>query len=253
MQIDWLTVIAQIVNFLILIWLLKRFLYQPVIHAMDRREQRIAERLHSAELREQTAADTTQDYQHRIEALEQDRETLMGKAKEAAEAERLELLDQARSEVAEKRSHWQNQLAEEQQDFLHGLRHQAAESIQTIARRALVDLADAELEGQIIQSFIQRLKSLDKESRQAIAAAAEPIRVMTSFELDSAIRGRLTRAVHEHISEDMEVVYSESPDLLCGIELTVAGRRLSWALADYLEALEQRMQEQLETTHGTGG
>ncbi len=51
MQIDWLTVIAQIVNFLILVWLLKRFLYQPVINAMDQREQRIAERLQKAELR----------------------------------------------------------------------------------------------------------------------------------------------------------------------------------------------------------
>jgi F-type H+-transporting ATPase subunit b len=253
MQIDWLTVVAQIVNFLILVWLLKHFLYQPVINAMDRREQRIAERLHNAELREQTAVDTTQDYQRKIEALEQDRDAQMEKAKEAAESERRELLDEARSEVAEKRSHWQRQVAEEKQDFLRSLKIQAAESIQKIARRALADLADAELEEQIIQSFIQRLSTLDKTSCQAIAAAAEPIRVTTSFELDSSIRGRLTRAVHEHIGDHNEVVYSESPDPLCGIELTVSGRRLSWTLADYLEALEQRMQEQLETTRGTGG
>ena len=107
MQIDWLTVIAQIVNFLILIWLLKRFLYQPVINAMDRREQRIAERLHNAELREQAAADTRLDYQHKIEALEQDRDALIKQAREAAESERRVLLDEARNEVAEKRSHWQ--------------------------------------------------------------------------------------------------------------------------------------------------
>ena len=252
MQIDWLTVIAQIVNFLILVWLLKRFLYQPVINAMDRREQRIAERLQKAELREQAAVDTTQDYQHKIEALERDRDALMEKTKEAAESARRELLDEARSEVADKRSHWQRQVAEEKQDFLRSLKHQAGESIQTIARRALADLANVELEEQIIQSFIQRLKSLDKESRHALSVAAEPVRVTTSFELDLSVRGRLTRAVHEHIDEDIEVVYSESPDLLCGIELTVSGRRLSWTLADYLEALEQRMQEQLETTRGTG-
>jgi len=252
MQIDWLTVIAQIVNFLILVWLLKRFLYQPVINAMDRREQRIAERLQKAELREQAAGDTTQDYQSKIETLERDRDALMEKAKETAEAERRELLDEARSEVAEKRTHWQRQVAEEKEDFLRSLKHQAAESIQTIARHALADLADAELEERIIQSFIQRLKSLDRESRHAMAAAAESVRITTSFELDSSIRGRLMRAVHEYIGEDIEVVYSESPDLLCGIELTVSGRRLSWTLADYLQELDERMQEQLETTRGTG-
>lgn len=252
MQIDWLTVIAQIVNFLILVWLLKRFLYLPIIRAMDQREQRISERLQDAELREQAAVDTKQDYQSRIEALERDRDAEMEKAKKTAEAERRELLDLARSEVTEKRIHWQRQVAEEKQHFLRGLKHQAAASIQTIARRALTDLADAELEEQIIQSFIQRLKTLDRESRHAMAAAAGSGQITTSFELDSSIRGRLTRALHEHIGQDIEVVYSESPDLLCGIELTVSGRKLSWTLADYLQELDQRMQEQLDTSSGTG-
>jgi F-type H+-transporting ATPase subunit b len=252
MQIDWLTVIAQIVNFLILVWLLKRFLYQPVINAMDQREQRIAEHLQKAEQREQAAGDTMQDYQHKIEALERDRDALIEQAKEAAEGERRELLDVARSEVAEKRTHWQRQVAQEKQDFLRSLKNQAAESIQTIARHALADLADAELEEQVIHSFIQRLKSLDKESRHAIAVAAQPVRITTSFELDLSVGDQLTHAVHEHIGEDIEIVYNESPDLLCGIELTGSGHRLSWALADYLQELEQRMQAQLETTSGTG-
>ncbi len=253
MQIDWLTVVAQIVNFLILVWLLKHFLYQPVINAMDQREQRIAERLHNAEQREQVAINTTQDYQRKIEALDQDQGVLMEKARAAAETERQELLDEARGEVADQRGHWQRQVAEEKQDFLRSLRQQAAESIQTIARHALADLAAAELEEQIIQAFIQRLKSLDNESRQTLAAAAEPARVTTSFELDPPIRGRLTRALHEYIAEDIEIVYNESPDLLCGIELTISGRRLSWTLADYLEKLEQRMQKQLGTTSASVG
>ena len=45
MDVDWITVSAQIVNFLILVWLLKRFLYRPVLNAMNRREQRIHQRL----------------------------------------------------------------------------------------------------------------------------------------------------------------------------------------------------------------
>ncbi len=49
MAIDWITVSAQIVNFLILVWLLKHFLYQPIIRAMDRREQRVSERLNEAQ------------------------------------------------------------------------------------------------------------------------------------------------------------------------------------------------------------
>ena len=55
MQIDWFTVVAQIVNFLILVWLLKKFLYGPIIRAMDDRERRIASRLEEANARERQA------------------------------------------------------------------------------------------------------------------------------------------------------------------------------------------------------
>ncbi|NLX99005.1 MAG: hypothetical protein GXY83_22905 [Rhodopirellula sp.] len=37
MPIDWFTVAAQVVNFLILVWLLKRFLYKPILHAIARK------------------------------------------------------------------------------------------------------------------------------------------------------------------------------------------------------------------------
>lgn len=250
MQIDWLTVMAQIANFLLLVWLLKRFLYQPVINAMDQREQRIAGRLQDAERREQSAENKKQGYQERTEALERDRDALMEKAKEAAEAERRELLDEARDEVAEKRTHWQRQVAEEKRDFLRGLKRQAADAIQAIGRRALADLADAELEEQMIRLFIQRLRSMDSDMRHTIAAAAKSVRIATSFKLEPTARGRLTRAIHEYLGEDLEIDYGEAPDLLCGVQLTAAGRRLSWSLADYLQALEERMQAQLETPGG---
>ncbi len=251
MQIDWLTVVAQIINFLILVWLLKRFLYQPVINAMDRREQRIAERLHSAERREQTAIDTTRDYRSKIETLERDRDQLMEKASRDVEKKRQTLLEQARSEVVDKRSHWQHQLTEEKQDFVRSLTRQTADAVQTISRRALADLANAELEQQIIQSFIQRLKTLDQASRDVIVEATGPVRIMTSHELEPAVRDRLMRAVHENIAEGLELTYTASADLLCGIELTAAGQRLGWTLAEYLLDLEQRMNQQLEAIGDT--
>ena len=45
MQVDWITTIAQIINFLVLVYLLKRFLYGPIVSAMIHREAHIAERV----------------------------------------------------------------------------------------------------------------------------------------------------------------------------------------------------------------
>ncbi|MEQ8493043.1 MAG: F0F1 ATP synthase subunit B, partial [Gammaproteobacteria bacterium] len=79
MLIDWFTVAAQAINFLVLVWLLKRYLYRPILAAVDAREARVMARLTEAQLREREAADAA-------EALAREREAL-----EAARAERLEI------------------------------------------------------------------------------------------------------------------------------------------------------------------
>jgi F-type H+-transporting ATPase subunit b len=73
MLIDWFTVGAQAVNFLILVWLLKRFLYRPVLAAIDAREKKIAAQLADAAQREARAQAERADLQHRSETLERAR------------------------------------------------------------------------------------------------------------------------------------------------------------------------------------
>ncbi|MGD8514664.1 MAG: hypothetical protein PVF52_03550 [Granulosicoccaceae bacterium] len=248
MTIDWITVSAQIVNFLILVWLLKHFLYQPVMRAMERREQRIAKRLDEAQEREQNADEKVQRYQEQRDELQRQHDTLMDEAREEAKREKRQLLDEAREEVAETRANWQRQANQEKQEFFANLRIEAAEAVQHIARMVLRDLADTELEERIVQTFIEQLKSLDKDTRKVMAHTVEPMRIASAFELDSAVRGRLTRAVHEYIADGKDVEYSESPELLCGIELTSGGQRLSWNLQDYMEELAVRIEEAFSMT-----
>ena len=124
-----------------------------------------------------------------------------------------------------------------------------SDAIQKIARNALKDLADAELEKQMIHLFINQLSSLDHESRQRMVDASldisKQVRVISTFALDAATRGHLTRIIHEHLVEGVAVEYAESSELLCGIALTVGDQQLDWNLADYLQQLSQHFEEAL--------
>jgi len=244
MQIDWITVSAQIVNFLILVWLLKRFLYAPVMVAMEQRERRIADRLNDARQREEQAAAEVREYRQRSDALTAERERLIEQARREAEERKLQWLEQAREEVAATRSNWQQQTREEHDEFIDALRRRTAGIIQSVARSALRDLADAQLEETVVEVFIRRLKALDREERRSLRDGGS-IRIRSAHELDHAVRGRLTRAVHEHIAEDVEVEYAQAPELLCGIELYAQGRRIAWHLADYLDDLVARVEDAL--------
>jgi len=246
MQIDWLTVIAQIINFLILVWLLKRFLYKPVIAAMTEREAQISARLQEAAERERAAEESKMDYQHKLEAWETERGKLVGEAAAEAAAERKALVDEARNEVAEQRSLWQRQVTDEKDSFLRDMKRQTAETIVQISRRSLRDLADVELEEQIINSFLAKLAALPDARRHVADPGDESVRVTTAFALNAQTRSRITDAVSDYLGRKVDIAFSESNGLLCGIELTVAGQRLSWTVASYIEELEQRLQDQLE-------
>ncbi|RTR06982.1 F0F1 ATP synthase subunit B [Halomonas nitroreducens] len=253
MEIDWITVSAQVVNFLILVWLLKRFLYRPVLRAMDRREERIAARLQAAGEREAEAEARLEDYQARKASLARRRDELLEAAQDEAGRFKHRLIDEARQEVDAMRADWQRQLAEEREAFLCRLGERAVVALETMARQALRDLADADLEARVVETFIGRLTTLDAESRRQLSAPQDPLRVATSFPLDPALEARLTAALHEQLGADraVEVVRASSP--LCGIELTSGGRRLGWSLADYLEALHDQLEGEFGQHGALGG
>src|ERR1700685_3195890 len=116
MPIDWFTVVAQAVNFLILVWLLKRFLYKPILHAIDEREKGIAAQLSQAEAQKAEAEKVRDDFQHKNEAFEQERAALLKHAADEANAERQRLLDEARKEADALRAKRQDALRNEQRN-----------------------------------------------------------------------------------------------------------------------------------------
>ena len=249
MSIDWITVSAQIVNFLILVALLKRFLYQPVLDAMDRREERIAARLAEAEQRERQAKEEATRYQRRLDAFDQERDALLTRTREDVEAERKRLLEQARRDADQAREDWKRQVGQEKDALAGNLRRRLAETIQTLVRKVLGDLADARLEEQMVEAFIDKLEHLPDDERRALTEGPGTVTIVSAFELDSRARSRLTRALHEHLGPDTEVSYTRSEGLICGIALTRQGLRLSWNVADYTNELAGRVEDAFSTLH----
>ncbi len=241
MTIDWITVSAQIVNFLILVWLLRRFLYRPITSAMEKRERHIAERLGEAELREQAADESAARHQRAVARLEEDRERLLNEARVAAENEHKRLLDALRAELAELRGRWHQQVEAEKAEFLARLRREAVEAVDAMTRKVLRELADSELEEQIVQVFLTRLQEADPRVRQALTGNAGAVEVATSFELGAELRAHLASALESAAGAPVKLEYRHLPELACGIRLTAGGERLEWNVARYLDDLTRQV------------
>ena len=243
MQIDWLTVAAQIVNFLILVWLLQHFLYGPVTRAMDRREQRIAARLQEGEdMKKEAEAEARAIRDKRFE-LDAERDAIMAQANVKAEKYRRSLEHDARKEATEKKRQWQKQIDDERETFLRDLRERSMDHFYKLAQRALTDLSDSRVEEQMAEKFGLHLEKLDREKRHEIAreckSVGNVITIRSRLELSTEIRRHLTRVVHEHITDGVEVHYEQDPDALFGIELRAGGQRLVWGFESYFDGLEE--------------
>lgn len=249
MLIDWFTVIAQIVNFLVLVALLKFFLYGRILRAMERREETIASRLKEAEAREREARYERENHRARLQELEVQREGLIAQTIEEAEASRKQLFREAREEVDRVKGHWLKAVELEKSSFLQMLRQRAAEQILAICRRVLSDLADAKLENQLIEIFRKKLSQMDRESRMTLAATLTRGRhavITSAFDLAEDAKQEITSLLESSLENELKVTYRTSPELVLGIEVKLPGYKMAWSLDDYLEALEESFLEALE-------
>jgi F-type H+-transporting ATPase subunit b len=250
MQVDWLTVVAQIVNFLILVWLLQHFLYGPIVRAMDRREQRIADRLKEAANKKEEAEAEARKYRSKQQDLDDQRDRMLSDAREQASEQKSSLEKSAREEVDKRKQEWIEQLEDQQRAFLRDVRRLAAERFFRLARQALRDLADEELEDQIARVFQDKMAKLDGQERKKIEKGClddnKRIIVKSRFELSSATKGQLTRTIRETLCEEADVEYRESEDIGCGIELQAGSQDLTWSIDSYLDDLEEALAHEIQ-------
>jgi len=248
--IDWFTVTAQIVNFIVLVVLLKYFLYDRIIEAMDRREQNIRNRLQEAESERQDAEQEAESYRKKNEEIDQKRSEMLNQAKEEAEKERKSLTQKAREEVEKVRSRWQESVQKEKNTFLRELRQLTANQVYAISRRALQDLADSELEERLVGVFLSELQNMPEEKKHDMAEAIQKegntATVRSGFEIPTKLRRKITEALRDSLAENAEVTYETVPDMTMGIELKSRGEKMSWSLENYLNGLEERAKEALE-------
>ncbi|MGQ9873570.1 hypothetical protein [Leptodesmis sp.] len=165
-------------------------------------------------------------------------------------------MGQVRQAIADQRTAWQAELQQEQEAFLRTLRQNVIHQTYAIARQALKDLANADLEAQLVQVFCDRLHHLDSSQQQAIAQTLsqtnQPILIRSSFELHPDRCQQVTEALRTQCEIPQLIEFVTTSDLFCGIEIKLAGQEIVWSFDTYLQTLEQRLSNALiqkETSH----
>lgn len=242
MLIDWFTVGAQALNFIILVWLLKRFLYKPILNAIDARETRIAAELADADAKKADAEKMRDEFDHKNQAFDQQRAALLQKATEDAGTERQRLLDEARKAADDLAVKRRDALHDDAVNLSQALRDLTRQEVFAIARKALTDLAATSLEASMVELLTRHLQTMDSKSKadfgKALKTETGTVVVSSAFDLPEAQRSAVKKALHDTFAANPVIRFKTAPDLVSGIEVTASGQKMGWSIADYLASME---------------
>ena len=243
MLIDWFTVSAQIVNFLILVWLLRRFLYRPILDAIDAREQRVAAALTKAEVNKEEAERERDVFHQRNEEFVRQRAALLREAIQEVGTEKDNLYAAARREAEEFRTRQQEAMIDDCNTLKEEILRRTREEVFAIARKTLADLADANLEQAMVDTFLRRCRTMDTEERSNLQSVLQspvgPVCIRSTFPLADHQRQEIEREIAVNFNYAGRFCYECEPDLVSGIAVIMDGHQVAWNITDYLLALEQ--------------
>ena len=235
MVLDWTTFILELINFLVLIWILNRFLYQPVMNVIARRKAAIQKTLSDAEAIRSDAQALQTQYENRLTGWEQERDKARAQLREEIGAERTRLLEELRAELDQEREKAAAVEQRRKKDFVQQTEAAAIAQGGTFASRLLSRLSGPELERRIIDVVLLDLPRLPDTQMQVIrlapAATRLPMKVTTAYPLDKAQREDLRQACRTLAGREVTCEFLEDRNLIAGLRISYG----SWVLRANVE------------------
>jgi F-type H+-transporting ATPase subunit b len=247
MSIDWFTFSAQILNFVLLVWLLKRFLYRPILNAIAAREKKVSEELANAAQLQAEAEKERERFQLKLEEFEKQREKSLAAARREAREEYQRLLGEAREKVEAFGRKRMQALQDNVDNLNEVLGQRLQQEVFAISGKILSELASVSLQDRMTGSFVSRLQSLDADAagalRKVVESDGKALLLRSAFELSEQQRAAILSALEDICAGPIELRFETEPALVSGVELVGNGHKIAWSVSDYLAGLEKSVGE----------
>jgi len=240
MHIDWWTLALQAINVLILVWLLGRFLYRPVVAIMDQRRAETAKALADASAMRDAAEAERTEIQTTRDGFVAEREKLLTDARRQIEAERDTMLRQASERIDALRTQNDAALARERAAMERELAEQAGALAVEIARKLLARIPSDATMSIFLDGLAAQIAALSPQNRKLIAAQSDALRLATASALSESQQRHCETAIEASLGAKAKVTFRVDPKLIAGFELNAGSLVLTncWQ-ADLSQILER--------------
>jgi F-type H+-transporting ATPase subunit b len=230
-ELNWTTFVLEIVNFLVLVWLLKRFFYKPVKAMIAKRQQGIEEKLQQAKEMQQQAEELRAQYENRLDDWEGERQEARKQLQQEIDAERSRMLSELQLSLEAERKKSEILAARQAEEQQRQSETRALELGARFTSRLLNGVASAELQARLLELLMAELQQLGPAQRDALLHASESsqslsAQVMSAYPLNHTQQSALEQYLDALLPGQINYDYSQDSELIAGVRITVG----SWVI-----------------------
>ncbi len=247
MQISWFEIIAQIINFFIILFILQKLLYKPVIAAMNERQVRIQKSQKEADEKMDRARELISEYKDKMAEVEDEKSSIINQARIEAKEKKESLLEDYKNEADRKRSSYLKEIQDEKSNFIDNLRKTMGESAVKIASHILEMISSSELEEEVFKSFIEELDHLEDNIEDKRTLEDErTTELYSARELSDSEKETIEKALKESLKNLETIEFNVDPGLVLGYELNLETYTVHTSIKNYLDTVEADILKMLE-------
>lgn len=244
MSISWFEIIVEMFNFLVLIWLLTKFFYKPVLQVMKDRQEQINQVQLEARGKMEEANDLIKSYLEKKTSLEERKEAILDQAKEDAQDRKESLLADYQEEANFQRRAYLEEVVEERETFLANLRQTLGKNTVILAEHIFRKVAGQDLQKILFKDFLHKLGTIEGWDLQD--EPGESVSLSSAFPLTEADKQTFESALANKLNQVVAVDYVVQDDFILGYELQLKKLTLSNHLRKYLDESEKNLRQVLE-------
>lgn len=249
MGIDLFTLVAQIINLLILLFLLRKFLYLPVLKAVETRQKAVADELSAAEEAQKKAQQTVKACEKQMQKLEAQKQEILQQAHHEADELAAELTERAHAEYINTQKQWRRRMEAEQSGFDSVMQKAVSVQFNHFAQKALRQIADIDINDAAVEILIKQIASLSPQKQAEYAEAFQnkkQIEVQSASILSVANKVKLEDFLRTvwGLSRSVTFDFTVNSELIGGLCIAADEQLISWNLSEYLYEFGQNLHKE---------
>lgn len=248
MEISWFEIGAQIINFFLLLFILNKLFYKPVIKAMENRRVRIFKAEKEAKEKMEQAETLINDYDKKILSIEKEKTHILDRHRRQALEEKESLLVKYEKEARDKREIYLKEIEEEKEFFIKRLRQELGSKAVEIASKILSTISSKDLEEEVFRAFIEDLKGLKERIPHKDSLYKESqINLYSARELKEKEKDQIKASLEESMTNVEDISFEINKDLILGYELNLESYTVHNSIKTYLNEIEGDISSLLES------